>query len=203
MNTLNGHWQDGKSSTRIPARLIGWPYLNRIQIIGADVTRDYPLDVVRVSARIGNIPRRLEMPDGACFETLDNAAVDALFQQQGKQQRLAHSLESYWGWALGALLVTVAGLWVGVALGIPYLAERVAYAIPTEVDAGMGEQSLQALDTLAFKPSQLPAKQQARGQKLFKAMARARGSAWNFAPWVMESPMRSLCRPALSSPPTN
>lgn len=165
MSGIDGLWHDGGSSASVPASLTPWP--GRLRVAGAGFERDYAPDTVRVSARVGNIPRRLDLPDGSCFETLDNDAVDALFRGGG---RLAHWLENRFGWALAALLCTGLAVWAMVALGIPYLAERVANAIPANLEAGMGAQTLQALDRLAFTPTHLPAEQQARGRRLLAAL---------------------------------
>ena len=37
-----------------------------------------PWAAVRVSDRVGNIPRRLTLPDGRVLETLDNEAIDRI-----------------------------------------------------------------------------------------------------------------------------
>lgn len=165
MSGIVGLWHDGGSSASTPAKLT-WQS-DRLRVAGAGVERDYTLDAVRVSARVGNIPRRLDLPDGSCFETLDNDAVDALFH--GGSQ-LAHRLESRASWALAALLCTGLVVWAMVAFGIPYLAERVAYALPAKTESGIGTQTLQALDKLAFMPTRLPAEQQARGRRLLAAL---------------------------------
>jgi len=179
VSVIIGQWHDGHSSAAVPARLEGWPQLNHVRMAGAGFERDYALDAVRVSSRVGNISRRLELPDGSCFATQDNDAVDALFHHAGGRALLAHWLESHWAWVSGALLATVVAVWAAVAWGIPYLAEQVARAIPVELEARMGEQTLQALDKLAFAPSQLSAPQQTRGRRLLSALA-GRGQRLEF-----------------------
>jgi predicted Zn-dependent protease len=170
MTGIHGLWHDGDSSASLPAMLNAKPHLNRLRLTGVDFKREYSLDATRVSARVANIPRRLEFTDRACFETQDNDAIDAIFNRTDGRQAVIHWLESHIAWVMASLLCTGLIVWAMLAFGIPYLAERTAYTIPTRMEAEMGAQTLQALDTLAFKPTQLSAEQQARGRRLLQAL---------------------------------
>jgi len=48
-----------------------------------------------LSDRVGSANRRITFSDGSIFETQNNDAIDALFNNKD----LAHSLESKWKWA--------------------------------------------------------------------------------------------------------
>ncbi len=166
MTEIHGLWHDGDSSASLPAILNASPHLKRLRLTGVDFEREYSLDATRVSARVGNIPRRLEFTDRACFETQDNDAIDALFHQTRGRQAVIHWMENHIAWIMAALLCTGLIAWAMLAFGIPYLVERTAYMIPIRMEAEMGAQTLQALDTLAFKPTRLSAEQQTRGRRL-------------------------------------
>jgi Zn-dependent protease with chaperone function len=64
------------------------------------------------------------------------------------------------------LLTVVAGV-LFFLFGLPWLADRVARAIPPEVEAPIGEQVMAMLDATALEPSALDAAQQARWQAVF------------------------------------
>jgi Zn-dependent protease with chaperone function len=170
---LQGRFQDGRTSASLPAGLEIWIETRRLIVRLADRDKEYPLDAVEISPRVGRIPRRFEFPDGASFETEDNDAVDALLRAMGKARgaRAAHRLESRAAWALAAALATTLIVWSLLAWGIPFLAERAAYAIPEEMEARLGRDSLETLDGLAFEPSRLDAARQAHVRRLFAALA--------------------------------
>src|SRR5690606_36293543 len=54
------------------------------------------ISAVTITARIGNIPRRLTFADGTVFETSDNDAIDRLvFVHKGRRAGWIHSLERF------------------------------------------------------------------------------------------------------------
>ncbi|MFM8333615.1 MAG: M48 family metallopeptidase [Candidatus Methylumidiphilus sp.] len=173
MITLDGLFHDGQSSSSISARATVWPEYNCINITGYELEQEYPLNAVKISSRVGNGPRRLTLPDGTSFETRNHAAVDALLRARGGGRWdgfSVHVLESRLRWVFSALLATGLLAWLAVAFGIPYLAERVAYAIPVEMEGQMGAQTLQGLDNLLFAPTALTFKQQDRAKRLFAGL---------------------------------
>jgi Zn-dependent protease with chaperone function len=168
MIALDGVFHDGRASASFPAKVRAWPEFNCLNICGQDFEREYPLDTVKVSSRVGNIPRRLDFPDGASFETSNHVGVDAL--QPRKRAYAARRFGGKGAWLLAALLFAGLAAWLSLTQGIPYLAERAAYAIPAEAEAQMGRQALQALDKLAFSPTKLTVQQQERGRQVFASL---------------------------------
>ncbi len=133
---------------------------------------------VTVSDRIGQIPRRLRLPDGRVLETQDNETVDRLeirFNRQASA-RLLHRLESRWRWAAAALAATVLLGWLTVAYGIPLAANRLAFALPQSLLTMASQQTLEAFDQLAFHPSMLEEKRKAEIEALLKRAAKAADS---------------------------
>lgn len=166
MNEVEGWYYDGKSSASLPARVQLQPRLDLVLVRGQGFEREYKLSASRISQRIGHIARRIEFPDGASFETPDNDAIDFLVRGRQVGPGLLHGLESRWGWVLVSVVATVLIVWSSIYLGIPYLAEKAAYAIPVELETQMGKQALKSLDKLAFSPSSLNERQQERGRRL-------------------------------------
>lgn len=127
-----------------------------------------PAQVV-ISERIGSIPRRIHWPDGAQFETADNAGIDGLLGGPGKAG-VVHALERRWGIALGALVVVALVVFAVVRFGLPAAAGWVAMRTPASFDQRIGAQSLQILDRVALRPTRLPAQRQTWLANLFLRM---------------------------------
>ena len=86
-----------------------------------------------VSQRVGNIPRKITLPDKSLFETTDNDAVDALLAATGHHAQRAgilHSLESRWQWIALALLATLLTGFATVRWGMPWASKELAFAMP-------------------------------------------------------------------------
>lgn len=167
---MDAVYRDGRTSRSTPVRLEFRG--GRLYLYGPDGQQDLDLAQVRISARIGNTPRFIYLPDGGCCETRDNDAVDAVLAARGGDRFNAwlHRLESRLGYALLALLVTAGVGWGAVVYGIPWLAQRVAYALPPGVESSLGEQALAFLDGRVFTSSQLDPEGQRRLQAQFAAM---------------------------------
>lgn len=169
---LEGRFQDGRTSASLPADMEARLETRRLIVRVGREEREYALDAVEISPRVGRIPRRFAFPDGAIFETDDNDAADVLLRALGKARaaRAAHRLESRMAWAFASLLATGLFIYGLLAWGIPYLAERAAYAIPEDMEARLGGDSLEMLDKLAFEPSRLGAARQEHVRRLFAAL---------------------------------
>lgn len=169
---IEGRFFDARTSAPHPAQVdIGADGVLRL-VSAADV-RQVPLASVRISDRIGDIPRRFEFEDGASFETTHNAAVDAALDRAGRGG-FAHRLfrwEGLWAVALGALIAVAAISFLFVKFGVPALANAAARAMPTSVDEKIGSEGLELLDKTMLKPSKLPESRQAEIRGEFERMA--------------------------------
>jgi predicted Zn-dependent protease len=122
-----------------------------------DIAIAVPVDRVRLEPRLGNLPRRLDLPDGA------SCLVDAAFElpqpavaAPARLERWVNEAEIRWGPALAAAAVVIVLLWGGIAYGVPALARVVAARMHPSVERQMGAQALAALDRVALEPSALP-----------------------------------------------
>ena len=169
---LEGLLEDGQSSATRPVSLKVWPELNRIAVQGEGIEQEYTLEQLEFSVRVGNIPRRIIFPDGASVETVDNESVDALLSSSNSHhpEHWIHRLENRLVWTLVSLAVTAVVLWSLVAIGIPWMAEKISSEIPIELEVKMGDQTLESLDKLAFSPTRLNAQQQQRGKRLMESL---------------------------------
>lgn len=155
MNPLEVRYYDGKTSRAQTAAL----WLDEAAVLHlrlADDQRYYGLAEVRISERLGNTPRSFDFPDGGRAETTDNRAVDQMLATQGGAGGgWLHRLESRYGYVLAALVLTLGLGWGLIHFGLPWLAERVAYAMPPGLDRRISEQSLGLMDEAFLSPSRL------------------------------------------------
>lgn len=181
MTELKASFYDGKTSHRSEVTIQLLP-TGQLSIKGLGKELTYPLSALRISPRVGNIPRSIYLPDGAKCETLDNDAVDAFLRRRGKDgwQAFLHKLESRLVYVFVALVVTVAVVWGLVQYGVPALAKRTAYALPASVDAVLGRESLAVLDHTLFTPSQLSNERQQELHALFGDIAQGLSDEHNF-----------------------
>lgn len=130
------------------------------------------LGAVKVSNRVGRIPRRVQFADGSLFETPDNDAIDALFRgQRGHRSGWVHEFERFHPRLLAAVVgvVLLAGLVYRYAL--PAMVEVAVVVTPPAATRALAAGTLASLDQAVFSPSELPEEQQETIESRFKAMA--------------------------------
>lgn len=173
MTELSGKYYDGVTSepTNVVITLDEQGFLN---VHGLPGPVAHPLASVVIAPRLGNTTRSVTFPDGAKCETDDHAALAELERRSGKGGglRFVHALESSWRTALGATVVLIALLFVGVKWGIPALADRVARSIPPELAYDLGRGTLATLDKILLKPSELSLERQAELDRAFEGMSK-------------------------------
>jgi Zn-dependent protease with chaperone function len=145
------------SSRAIPARASLEGKTLRISDETGAVLVEFPLRQVRASSRLGNVRRRIELPDGSRFETEDNDGIDALFQSGGRYPRGAvlHWLESSYKWVVASVALAALSITLTIMYGLPAAALWLAERTPHRIAVTISEQSLQTLDRLALHRSQL------------------------------------------------
>lgn len=172
MIAVSGTWYDGRTSRGVPAVLhVGGD--GAVWFDGGGPAGLY-IEQLRVSERVGNIPRAITFPDGARFETSDNDAVDRALATFGhaKATRFLHVLESRGRYIALALVAVVVFSWALVRFGIPAAAKYAAFALPAETSAAIGAGALDFLDRAVFRPSALDQATQTRLAARFERMAR-------------------------------
>lgn len=161
---IPGRYFDGRSAAGVDASL-DFGADGKVHVHGSVIPLAFPLSEVKVSERIGNITRRISLPNGGVFETPDNDAVDQALHTLGLQQgsSLVHWLESRWQIAVGSLAAIALISVAFIHWGVPAIANWGAEVMPAKVDSAIGSGTLDVLDNVAFRPSDL---EEARQQEL-------------------------------------
>ncbi len=123
---------------------------------------------VAVTSRLGGIRRKVEMPDGALFETADNDGVDTLLK--GHSGALAR-LERSWRLAAVSLLAIAGSATLFILYGVPACAEWLARQTPPSASRIIADQTLKAMDGKLLLPSTLASQRQQQIQSRFALVA--------------------------------
>ncbi|MFQ5508408.1 MAG: M48 family metallopeptidase [Leptospirillia bacterium] len=170
MNEVAARYFDGRSSR---SRDVGLRFtrLNLEIIEAGGLLAHFRVADVSIIPPLGNTARIVELPDGGRLEVDDHAAFAAALARagtvSGKGGDALHRLE---GWRTGIvvlLLVTLLAGWGLFRFGIPLVAERIAQALPPEVDAAITAGSMEQLDRLLFSESELGPGERERTRAIF------------------------------------
>ena len=96
-------------------------------IEGADVGRlRFPLAMIKISPRVGNTPRFIQLTGGASLEVMENDAVDRLAPSLpgGRFHLAQYKLESKLRWILAMLALTLVFGWSTIQYGVPLSREE-------------------------------------------------------------------------------
>jgi Zn-dependent protease with chaperone function len=167
---IKGWWYPPGSSARRSAEL---SVIGVRLIVSADSSETVcgDIDELEISPRVGNIPRRIVLPDHSVFETEDNEGVDQLLSELGAGPRIAgalHHLETHWRWIAIAFVATLAIGFTTVYWGMPWASKKIAFSLPLSVLEIVSEQTLEILDRGILKASELPQEQQQQIREHFE-----------------------------------
>jgi Zn-dependent protease with chaperone function/TPR repeat protein len=141
-------------------------------VVGRDVDEEFDARGVRRSLRIANTPRWLYLPGGGACVTSDNDAVDRMTRDR-RYERILHLWESRPVYAVLAIALVAATLWVLIDQVLPAAIEQIADRIPVEAEAALGRETLRGMEKYFLQPTRLPAARQEALRTKFNAMARA------------------------------
>lgn len=144
-----------------------------LHVLGEDIDRQFPLSALRVSEPMGEAPRLIKFPDGAHCEVRDHDTLNAMLREHGHVDSWVVRLQARWGWALGAVVLTVAIVVAGYRWGLPYVSEQIAYRLPANVLDELGELTLDVLDDQLFAASKLTPERQRALTARFNNLANA------------------------------
>jgi Zn-dependent protease with chaperone function len=136
---------------------------------------------VRISDRVGSIPRNITFPDQSVFETSDNDTVDTMVRPYRKKNfGIIHSLEQFHPRLVILAALVVAFCFAIYRFALPVLVEVAIVATPPVVPQLLSRGALASLDQTFFEPTKLSAERQKALTDQFTtiaALARGNGAA--------------------------
>ena len=131
---------------------------SELLISGEEHTAAYPLENLRFSDRLGDMPRSIYLPDGTTCETNENDAVDDLLATSRSHggSRLLHRFESKLKYVAASMVATLGFTYLFITYGLPSVAKRVALEMPAPVVYRLGTGTLSTLDKIMLSPTALP-----------------------------------------------
>ncbi len=176
-------WFDGQSprAREVRLRIEG----DELLMHTGDEVRRYPLGQVRWPERRSHGQRQTDLPDGGMIQHADAAEWDAWWQANHQVESPIVGWMQSWRATLAAMAGTVAFLAAAWVWGVPWLSQTLAHAIPDTLEARIGQQSLQQLDRIFLKPSQLPQARQADLRNRFEAVVERAYPAGDAPPWQL------------------
>jgi len=166
---IKGNWHPKGSAAQLDA-LLSSDDLGRYVIEFEDGTIfNGEISQLKVSERLGNVRRKIYLEDGSLFSTLNNDAVDELFQKFQKVPSFIYYLETRWTWVATALFITILVGFSFFKWGIPWTSEKIAHALPYETNRFISKGSMTFLDKILFEESNLSKVRQDEISKHFYA----------------------------------
>lgn len=186
--SIKGHWYSAESSKRLNAHLVISGDFYELSIDSdegsLDQNRSGKIELLNVSDRVGNIPRKIYWPDESLFETTDNDRIDAaLLNLKGTHQAASFidKIEKNTSWVIAAVIITVIFTGGFFKFGLPYLANKVAFSIPVKATEHISVETLSTLDRFVFEETSLPEhKQQEITQRFNKLTESVDRRGFNF-----------------------
>ena len=166
MIAIYGKWFDGRTSAQIDAllKVYGNGACHLEQAPNGDLLLKQSRFTPKVSQRLANTPRYLTFPQGGVFETGDNDGVDKIAAMLHKRHWMSwvHVLESKIRYIIPSVALCLVLAFCAAKFGVPAAAKLISAHLPEYVYQKAGEQTLNILDKLIFKPSELDAELERR-----------------------------------------
>lgn len=120
-------------------------------------------DTLRIANRLGNIARKITLPEGAVFETNDNDAIDNALKNSHQKvggMSLVYQLEQHIGIAILSIFLVVGVVFSGFKWGLPAASHIVAQTLPDTANQALSSNVLEFLDEHFFEASELSSAEQ-------------------------------------------
>lgn len=160
--SVTGLWRQARQARATDTRLtIDDAGTATVATLDGSILGSNAFEALKVTDRIGSIPRRLTFSDGATFETTDNDGIDRLVAPHSRSHAgLLHGLERF---RLRLLAFVLATIVLGAALyryAVPLLVEVAVAITPPAVTALMSKSAFASLDRAVFEPTRLSVERQ-------------------------------------------
>ena len=172
---IKAEWFDSESSAKYTAafRIDEFGFAEAASEKGS---RRESLSQIKVSPRLGDIPRRIIFSDGVCIVAADNDYIDRALARTVKSKGggggIIYKLESNARWILPMLAAAAVAGYFLFRFGVPFLGDALAYRLPDSIAIKIGEHAYrQILEDGFLKPSELPEEDKIRARKIFQSIA--------------------------------
>lgn len=156
---IEGYIYQQKSVARqIAAIIVDGGYFT-LYIDNKKILKD-TIDNLNIPSRIGNTSRKIQINETDLFETMDNDSVDQFFIKGKSNKNWVHALENKWLIAIPAIFIGIAFTGSLIVWGIPFTAEKIAYAMPESINEKISKGTFETIDRLMLSPSELPIEKQ-------------------------------------------
>lgn len=169
MNALDATWYDGRGSRARAAR-ISEPVPGTVRLASEGMVLEFASAELQLSPRLGRMPRTLRLPGEGHLELEDTPALEAWLGGRDRVEGWADWLERRRMAAIGAGVATVLGVVVFFQFGLPWMADRLAPAIPAAIERAVSEQAMAMIDRVHLAPTRLPEKRRASLQAKFATL---------------------------------
>jgi Zn-dependent protease with chaperone function len=120
-----------------------------------------PFSHIKISDRVGSIPRHITFPDQSVFETSDNDTVDNMVRPYARRHsRIIHGLERFHPRLLIFVALVVAFCFALYRFAMPVLVEVAVAVTPPVVPQLLSKSVLVSLDQTLFEPTKLSVERQ-------------------------------------------
>jgi Zn-dependent protease with chaperone function len=167
-----GSWHPPKSSAAVPAVLLADGQTLSIRLDDGSVACRDELGNIKVSDRIGNIPRRISLSNESMFETSDNDAIDGLLKaHKADRTGWIADLEQFRPRLIGFVVVVFLLATLIYRYALPALVEVAILVTPPAVPGWLSAGTLASLDQTMLAPSKLAMAEQQKIRAGFDEIA--------------------------------
>ncbi len=178
--SFEGNYFDGKTSkaNRVGATFDG----SLLHVFGDGVLRRYSLKQTNLQPRMGTVRRVFEFSDGSRLESDSGANIAVLEDALGlnKGMRLVDRFERSWKWVVTSIGVMVLAGAAFYLWGLPWLAQKAAFATPSSVTQPITDKAMEILDGQYMLPSKLSKQKQAHYRKIFQKVTKEIGGNYDY-----------------------
>ena len=117
---------------------------------------EFAADELRLSPRLGRLPRQLALPGAGHLELEHSPLLEAWLPTPGRLEAAADWLERRRAAVLASAVVMVLGVVGFFEIGLPWMADRVAPLVPPAMERTISKQAMALLDGRQLQPTALP-----------------------------------------------
>ena len=169
MTSLPATWYDGRGSRGRDAQL-SQPAAATLRVESEGMAVEFAVADVTLSPRLGSMARTLALPGEGHLDMADSPLLDQWIPTSSRIEAAAHWLEQRRTAALASAAVTVLAVVFFFQVGLPWMANRLAPAIPSAMERSISKQAMALIDRVHLSPSQLPQDRREALQREFTAL---------------------------------